>query len=54
LKEGIFVGPHITQLFEDQDFSTALNSTERRAWKVYQHVCRNFLHQKKKEKKSLP
>jgi len=35
LKEGIFVGPQITQLFEDQDFSAALNSAERRAWKVF-------------------
>ena len=47
LKEGIFVGPQITQLFEDQDFSTALNSTERRAWKVLQNVCRNYLGNKK-------
>jgi hypothetical protein len=26
-KEGIFVGPQITHPFEDQDFSTKLNST---------------------------
>jgi hypothetical protein len=47
MKEGIFVGPQITQLFEDQDFSTALNSTERRAWKVFRNVCRNFRGNKK-------
>jgi len=47
LKEGIFVGSQITQLFEDQDSSTALNSTERRAWNVFQNVCRNFLGNKK-------
>jgi hypothetical protein len=26
-KEGIFVGPKITHLFEEQDFSTKLDST---------------------------
>jgi hypothetical protein len=41
MKEGIFVGPQMT-LFEDQDFSTKLNSTERRAWKAFENVCRNF------------
>ena len=34
-KEGIFVGPQITQQFEDQDFSAELNATERRAWKTF-------------------
>jgi hypothetical protein len=32
MKEGIFVGSQIKQLFEDQEFSTELNSTERRTW----------------------
>jgi hypothetical protein len=35
-KEIIFFGPQITQLFEDQDFSTKLNSTERNAWKAFE------------------
>jgi hypothetical protein len=30
MKEGIFVGPGIKQLFEDQEFSTKLNATDRR------------------------
>jgi hypothetical protein len=30
-KIGIFFGPHITQLFDDQYFSTKLTSTEIRA-----------------------
>jgi hypothetical protein len=34
-KEGIFVGPQIKQLFEDQEFGTKLNSKERRAWKAF-------------------
>jgi hypothetical protein len=33
----------IKQLFEDQDFSTKLNSTERRDWKAVESVYRNFL-----------
>jgi hypothetical protein len=31
MKEGTVVGLQITQLSKDQDFSTKLNSTERRA-----------------------
>jgi len=30
----IFVCPQIIKLFEDQDFSTKLNFTERRGWKT--------------------
>jgi hypothetical protein len=30
-KEGISVGLQITQLFEDQDFNTNLNSTEKKS-----------------------
>ena len=33
-KEGILIGPHIKQLFKDQDFSIKLNSTERKAWNI--------------------
>lgn len=29
MKEGIFVGPQIKQLFKDTDFSTKLNAIER-------------------------
>jgi hypothetical protein len=29
-KDGIFVGPQITQIFEDQDIRTKLNSKHRR------------------------
>ena len=34
MKEGIFVGPQITRLFEDQDYSTELNFAERRHFKM--------------------
>ena len=30
-KKGVFIDPQIKQLFKDQDFSTNLNSAERRA-----------------------
>jgi hypothetical protein len=41
-KETLF-GPQIKPPFEDQDFSTRLNSTERRAWKPFETVFRNIL-----------
>jgi len=30
MKEGIFIGPQIWQLFEDQGFSTRVHSTEEK------------------------
>jgi hypothetical protein len=38
-KKGILVGPQITQLFEDQVFSTELNSAERIPWKAFENAC---------------
>jgi hypothetical protein len=38
MKEGIFIGHQIKQLFEDQDFSTKLNATDRRAWEAFENV----------------
>jgi hypothetical protein len=49
MKQRIFVGPKITKLFEDQNFSIKLNSTERRAWKAFENVCRNFRGKKNAE-----
>jgi hypothetical protein len=43
MKEGIFVGPQIKQLFKDDDFSEKLNATERKAWETFQNICRPFL-----------
>jgi len=48
-KGGISVGPQNTQLFEDQDFSTKLNYTERKALKASENVRRNFLRNDKAE-----
>jgi hypothetical protein len=47
MKGGIFVGPKITQLFADQYFGSILNSTERRARKAFENVCRVFLGNEK-------
>jgi tRNA 2-selenouridine synthase SelU len=49
VNEGIFIGPQIKQLFKDQDFSTKLNSTERRALNAFENTCRNFLGSEKVE-----
>ena len=48
-KGGIFVGPQVTQIFEDQDISIKLNSTDRRGWKAFENVCRNFTGNKTAE-----
>jgi hypothetical protein len=47
MKEGIFVGYQIKQLFEDHDFSTKSNSTELRAWEASENVWRNFINHEK-------
>ena len=49
LIEWIFIRPQMKQLFEVQDFSTELNSTERRAWNASENTCRNFLRKEKEE-----
>ena len=49
LQEGIFVGPQIKQIFEDQAFSTKLNATERRAGEAFENISRDFLGNKKIE-----
>ena len=49
MKEGIFIGSQTKQLLENQEFSTELSSTERRAWKAFENICRNFLGNKKVE-----
>jgi len=49
MKERIFVGPHITHLFEEQNFSSKLNSTQRIAWEAFENICRNFLGNEKRK-----
>jgi hypothetical protein len=52
MKVGVFFDPQITQLFEDQDKKRKLCSTERRTFKAFGNVYRNFLVNEKKEKYS--
>jgi hypothetical protein len=49
LKGGVFFGQQITQLFEDQNLSTKLNSRERTTWMASENVCRNFLSNEKRK-----
>ena len=42
LKEGIFVGPQILEVFEDPEFGKALNALELRAWHAFKWICSNF------------
>ena len=35
LKEGIFVGPQIREVFEDPEFEKTLNTLELRAWHAF-------------------
>ena len=47
LKEGIFVGRQIREVFKDPDFEKELTSTELSAWKAFKWLCSNFLGNKK-------
>lgn len=49
MKEGIFVGPQIKQLFKDIDFSTKLNAIERWAWEAFERVSGTFYAMKKQK-----
>ena len=42
LKEGIFVGPQILEVFEDPEFENALNALDLRAWHAFKWICSNF------------
>jgi hypothetical protein len=49
IKEGVFVGPQIRQLFQDLTFIEHLNSKEKRSWLAFKNVCENFLGNNKSE-----
>lgn len=49
IKEGVFVGPQIKQLFDDDAFSNSLSRKEKRAWESFVFVCRNFLGNKRSD-----
>ena len=43
LKEGIFIGPQIRQLFQDNIFNNLLEGREKRPWDTFKLVATNFL-----------
>jgi hypothetical protein len=47
MKTGIFISPQIKQLFKEKHFCIKLNSTERKAWKAFENICKNFLSNEK-------
>ncbi|GBM77339.1 hypothetical protein AVEN_2173-1 [Araneus ventricosus] len=49
IKEGIFMGPQIRQLFKDSTFRKHQNRKGKRAWLAFKSVCMNFLGNKKSD-----
>ena len=43
LKEGIFIGPQIRKLLEDNEFSSRLASVELQAWNSFKDIVHQFL-----------
>ena len=46
-KEGIFVGPQIRKLINDDVFPTTMNELEKSAWESFKEVVSKFLGNKK-------
>ncbi|GBO20763.1 hypothetical protein AVEN_221116-1, partial [Araneus ventricosus] len=49
IKEGVFVGPQIKQLFRDPKFEKLLRSKEKQVWDAFYQVSTNFLGNDKAE-----
>jgi hypothetical protein len=43
IKEGIFIGLQVQQLFQEPNFKNKLNTAKRRAWDAFENVCSNYL-----------
>lgn len=43
VKAGVFVGPQIRKLMQDEEFETCINRNEKRAWRSIKEVIENFL-----------
>jgi hypothetical protein len=43
IKEGVFVGPQIRELFKDDRFDNMLQGNEKNAWDAFRLVSTNFL-----------
>ena len=42
-KEGIFIGSHIRQLLDNEDFETTMDELEQAAWYSHKDLCKEFL-----------
>ena len=49
IKEGIFVGPQIRSLMQDEKFEELLNPLEKAAWQALKNVTHSFLGNRKAE-----
>ncbi|GBP14416.1 hypothetical protein EVAR_92401_1 [Eumeta japonica] len=49
IKEGIFIGPQIRNLFNDVNFDSVLEGKEKQAWNAFRLVARNFLGNKRSD-----
>jgi hypothetical protein len=49
IKEGIFVGPQIRELINDEQFETQLNEVGKSAWQAFKNVMNSFLGNHKAE-----
>ena len=47
IKEGIFIGPQITQLLRDQNFHNTLSQDKLDAWLSFGDLCTSFFGNKK-------
>ena len=43
INEGIFIGPQIRELMQDEQFDEDLNETERNALFSFKRICKDFL-----------
>jgi hypothetical protein len=43
VKEGIFIGPQIRELFRDHQFDDILHGDEKAAWESFECVCSQLL-----------
>jgi len=43
IKEGIFIGPQIRELMQDEQLDEDLNETERNAWLSFKRICKDLL-----------
>ena len=43
INEGIFDGPQIRTMINDEIFVTKMNHTEKEAWLLFKEVIKNFL-----------